>query len=163
MAEPSQQLIKLAQKLFQEERDRAAFVTALTHPPTFAPTLLWTQPKPAEWDWPIRPALPWQPPHVDRLAEDRRPGQHPLHEQGYFYCLDFSSVFAVAALQAIPEPVETVLDVCAAPGGKSLLAWTMLRPQRLLCNEVIRKRVKILIANLKRCGAMEAIVPESGS
>jgi 16S rRNA C967 or C1407 C5-methylase (RsmB/RsmF family) len=92
------------------------------------------------------------------LAENLRPGQHPLHHQGYYYCLDFSSVFAVSLIQAISTPINVVIDLCAAPGGKSLCAWTMLQPQRLLCNEVIRKRVKILIANLKRCGAMNAIV-----
>jgi 16S rRNA C967 or C1407 C5-methylase (RsmB/RsmF family) len=50
------------------------------------------------------------------------------------------------------------IDLCAAPGGKSLCTWVMMSPKRLLCNEVIRKRIKILIANLKRCGAMDAIV-----
>ncbi|MEM9006832.1 MAG: RsmB/NOP family class I SAM-dependent RNA methyltransferase [Cyanobacteria bacterium P01_F01_bin.86] len=81
-----------------------------------------------------------------------------MHEKGYFYCLDFSSVFAVSAIQTISQTVDVVIDLCAAPGGKSLFAWVALRPKHLLCNEVIRKRVKILISNLKRCGAMEAIV-----
>jgi len=36
--------------------------------------------------------------------------------------------------------------------------WTAIQPKRLLCNEVVRKRIKILIANLKRCGAMDAVV-----
>lgn len=158
MGEPSKQLVKLAHKLFEDEGDRAAFVSALTNPPTFAPTILWTQPRPADLDWPTLPPLPWQPPQVDRLAGDRRPGQHPLHDQGYYYCLDFSSVFAASLVQAIAEPIETAIDLCAAPGGKSLFTWATQHPQRLLCNEVVRKRVKILIANLKRCGAMDAIV-----
>ncbi|MEL6381235.1 MAG: RsmB/NOP family class I SAM-dependent RNA methyltransferase, partial [Cyanobacteria bacterium J06626_18] len=142
------------------------------HPSPFAPTILWTQPQPPEFDWQVLPPLPWQPDFVDRLAvatrdhavEARsiaplqRPGQHPLHEKGYFYCLDFSSVFAASAIQAIPGKVDVAIDLCAAPGGKSLFTWVALRPQQLLCNEVIRKRVKILISNLKRCGAMEAIV-----
>jgi hypothetical protein len=67
-------------------------------------------------------------------------------------------VFAASLMQAIADPIEVAIDLCAAPGGKSLCTWVMRQPQRLLCNEVIRKRVKILIANLKRCGAMEAIV-----
>ncbi|MGD1861905.1 MAG: RsmB/NOP family class I SAM-dependent RNA methyltransferase [Leptolyngbyaceae cyanobacterium] len=158
MKEPSKQLIKLARKLFEAESDRAAFIQALTHPPTFAPTILWTQPKPADLDWPTLQPLPWQPTQVERLATDGRPGQHPLHEQGYFYCLDFSSVMAAALMQAIAEPIEVAIDLCAAPGGKSLFTWATRQPKRLLCNETIRKRVKILIANLKRCGAMEAIV-----
>lgn len=198
MAEPSKQLIKQARRLFADEGDRAAFTEALSHPPSFAPTILWTQPKPPEFDWKVLPPLPWQPRFVDRLGAlsvqpgielgrrregsrqveetknaegpeeigvqddpnsvTRRPGRHPLHEKGYFYCLDFSSVFAISAIQAIPQAVDAVIDLCAAPGGKSLFAWVALRPKHLICNEVIRKRVKILIANLKRCGALDAIV-----
>ena len=157
MGEPSKQLIKQAQRLFQDEGDRRAFITALNHPAPFAPTILWTQPKPPDFDGAVLPPLSWQPDFVDRLLESR-PGRHPLHEKGYFYCLDFSSVFAASAIQAIPGQVDVVIDMCAAPGGKSLFAWVALHPKHLLCNEVIRKRVKILIANLKRCGAMEAIV-----
>ncbi|MEM1309839.1 MAG: RsmB/NOP family class I SAM-dependent RNA methyltransferase [Cyanobacteria bacterium P01_H01_bin.153] len=158
MKAPSKQLMKLAHKLFEAESDRAAFVQALTTPPTFAPTILWTQPRPTNLDWPTLSPLPWQPPQVDRLAVDMRPSQHPLHNQGYFYCLDFSSIFAASLMSAIAELIEVAIDLCAAPGGKSLFTWATMHPQRLLCNEAIRKRVKILIANLKRCGAMDAIV-----
>ncbi|MDB9525552.1 RsmB/NOP family class I SAM-dependent RNA methyltransferase [Oscillatoria sp. CS-180] len=156
--EPSKPLVKLANRLFDTERDRADFMQALLHPPVFAPTILWTQPKPPEFSWEVLPPLPWQPAFVDRLAHTVRPGQHPLHDKGYFYCLDFSSVFAVSALLSIPEAIESVIDLCAAPGGKSLFTWVALKPKRLLCNEVVRKRVRILISNLKRCGAMDAIV-----
>lgn len=158
MGEPSKQLLKLAQKLFVDEGDRTAFMQALLVPSPFAPTLLWTKPQPVDLAWSVLPPLPWQPPQVDRLAHDLRPGRHPLHAQGNYYCLDFSSVFAASLLQAITEPIKVAIDLCAAPGGKSLCAWVMLQPKQLLCNEVIRKRVKILIANLKRCGVMEAIV-----
>jgi len=158
MGEPSRQLVKLAYKLFEQGPDRAAFIHALTQPPDFAPTILWTQPKPAGLDWKTLPPCPWQPPQVDRLASNIQPGKSPLHDEGYFYCLDFSSVFAVSAIQAIKEPIEVVIDLCAAPGGKSLSTWVIAQPKRLLCNEVIRKRVRILISNLKRCRAMAAIV-----
>lgn len=158
MAEPSPQLNKFARRLFAREPERVAFTAALSAPTPFAPTILWTRPQPTDLDWPTLPPLPWQPTFVDRLEGPCRPGQHPLHQQGYFYCLDFSSVFAASALQSIPAPVNTVVDLCAAPGGKSLFAWIALQPLQLACNEVIRKRVKILIANLKRCGVMAAIV-----
>ncbi|WP_204141719.1 RsmB/NOP family class I SAM-dependent RNA methyltransferase [Halomicronema sp. CCY15110] len=158
MPEPSKSLLKLAAKLFAVEGDRTAFIQALTAPQPLAPSILWTRPKPADLDWPTLPPLSWQPSQVERLEGDRRPGQHPLHGQGYYYCLDFSSVFAASLLQAIADPIEVAIDLCAAPGGKSLCTWVMRQPQRLLCNEVVRKRVKILIANLKRCGAMDAIV-----
>ena len=158
MGKPSNLLLKLSRKLFPSAEDQAAFVDALTHPQNFSSAIAWTKPRPAAVPFPMLPPLSWQPASVDRLAADQRPGQHPLHDQGFYYCLDLSSVFEAAVLQMIPQPVETLLDLCAAPGGKSLLARAMLKPEQLLCNEVIRKRVKILIANLKRCNATEALV-----
>jgi len=85
----------------------------------------------------IEPATLWQPPFVDRLSLGEKPGQHPLHEQGYFYCL--SSVFAASTLLTIQLPVHLVFDMCAAPGCKSIFAWRALQPELLMCNEVIGK------------------------
>ena len=131
MGEVSKQLIKLSQRLFALESEQTAFAEALTLPPSFAPTILWMRPRPAELDWEVLPPLPWQPPFVDRLVDSVRPGQHPLHDRGDYYCLDFSSVFAASALQVIATPVEVAIDLCAAPGGKSLFCWRLLHPQRL--------------------------------
>jgi len=155
---PSKLLIKLSQRLFNRVDPQAEFVAALTHPQAFPQAILWTQPRPADHPFALAPTLPWQPPGVDRLLPDQRPGQHPLHQAGAYYCLDMASVFAAAVLEAIPHPVGLVLDLCAAPGGKSLLAWQQLQPRQLWCNEVIRKRMRILIANLKRSGAMDSLV-----
>jgi 16S rRNA C967 or C1407 C5-methylase (RsmB/RsmF family) len=93
----------------------------------------------------------WQPEFIDRLSFGEKPGQHSLHAQGYFYCLDFSSVFAASILLTIPSPVKLVFDMCAAPGGKSVFAWKGLQPELLISNEVIGKRLGMLISNLKRC------------
>jgi 16S rRNA C967 or C1407 C5-methylase (RsmB/RsmF family) len=41
--------------------------------------------------------------------------------------------------------------MCAAPGGKSVFAWRALKPDLLITNEVIGKRLGMLISNLKRC------------
>ncbi|TVQ11510.1 MAG: RsmB/NOP family class I SAM-dependent RNA methyltransferase, partial [Leptolyngbya sp. DLM2.Bin27] len=158
MGEPSNLLLKLSRRLFAEEADRDAFVDALAHPQPYPAALVWTQPRPEVMPFAIAPSLPWQPAWVDRLGPDQRPGQHPLHQAGAYYCLDMASVFSAAVLSAIAPPVVSVLDLCAAPGGKSLLARQAYHPQHLWCNEVVRKRVKILIANLKRCGATEALV-----
>lgn len=156
--EPSNLLLKLGRRLFAAAGDRDAFVTALTQPQPYPSAIVWMQPRPEQVPFAIAPPLPWQPVWCDRLEADQRPGQHPLHQAGAYYCLDTASVFAAAAFSAIPGRVEAVLDLCAAPGGKSLLARQAFRPTHLWCNEVIRKRVKILIANLKRCGATEALV-----
>nr|WP_199305821.1 RsmB/NOP family class I SAM-dependent RNA methyltransferase [Pseudanabaena sp. FACHB-2040] len=151
-------MIKLSQRLFPEPGERDAFVEALIQPQEFASAILWTRSRPEVDPFPKEAPLSWQPGWVDRLSPSTRPGQHPLHGEGYFYCLDFSSVFAATVLAGIAEPVSTVLDLCAAPGGKSLFAWQALQPDHLWCNEVIRKRVRILISNLKRCGATSSLV-----
>ncbi len=160
-AEPvSRYLVKLSEHLFETADQRATFLAALGQPPAFAPTILWTKPKPVDIPSELTPLapLPWQPAFVDRLLIGTRPGQHPLHQSGHFYCMDFSSVFAASVLGAISDPIASVLDLCAAPGGKGLYSWVALQPKILLCNETVRKRVKILIANLKRCGAQQTRV-----
>jgi 16S rRNA C967 or C1407 C5-methylase (RsmB/RsmF family) len=158
MGSPSKLLLKLSRRLFSEVDERASFVAALTDPQTFPSAILWTKPRPPAIPFAEEPPLPWQPGQVDRISGDQRPGQNPLHDEGFYYCLDLSSVFEASVLRVLDQPVESVLDLCAAPGGKSLLAWQTLQPKHLWCNEAIRKRVKILIANLKRCGAMDALV-----
>jgi len=158
MGKPSNLLLKLSRKLFSDDDERSVFVEALTHPQGFSPAVVWTNPRPEDPPFKVLPPLPWQPESVDRLAVGERAGQHPLHDEGYYYCLDFSSIFEASILQGLPQPVDSVLDLCAAPGGKSLLARAILKPENLLSTEVIRKRVKILISNLKRCGATDALV-----
>ncbi|MBD2234243.1 RsmB/NOP family class I SAM-dependent RNA methyltransferase [Phormidium tenue] len=158
MGEPSNLLLKLSRRLFAEARDRDAFVEALVNPQPFPTAIVWMQPRLEVVPFAIAPALPWQPAWVDRLSGDQRPGQHGLHQDGAYYCLDMASVFSAAVLSAIATPTESVLDLCAAPGGKSLLAWKALTPDHLWCNEVVRKRVRVLIANLKRCGLTDSLV-----
>ena len=46
-----------------------------------------------------------------------RPGRHPWHDAGVYYMQE-PSAMAVGAL-ADPKPGERVLDLCAAPGGKT--------------------------------------------
>jgi 16S rRNA C967 or C1407 C5-methylase (RsmB/RsmF family) len=152
---PSKLLTTFSQRLFTEVADQANFVQSLLQPQAIAPCILWTQPRPPELltepSFIPESRLDWQPEFVDRLPVGARPGQYPWHQQGYYYCLDFSSVFAASALLAVPTQPELVIDVCAAPGGKSLFAWRSLHPQLLLSNEVIGKRLGMLISNLKRC------------
>lgn len=155
MTRPSNLLLKLSRRLWQDTASQDAFVQALTDPQPFAPCILWCH-DPPEPPFATLPPLPWQPPFCDRLAvsdgpSQDRPGKHPLHDAGYFYCLDFSSVFEASVLMAIAAPVRVVVDVCASPGGKSLFAWRSLRPQTLICNETIGKRLPALRSNLQRC------------
>jgi 16S rRNA C967 or C1407 C5-methylase (RsmB/RsmF family) len=67
-------------------------------------------------------------------------------------------VFAATAFSAISANPHVLIDVCAAPGGKSVFAWRGLQPQLLIANEVIGKRTGVLIANLQRCSVAPACV-----
>lgn len=146
----SKLLAKLSLKLWSDPQQQQAFIQALIDPQPFHPCILWVTER-SHSAFKRVPPQSWQPACVDRLALDERPGKHVLHQQGAYYCLDFSSVFAAATLTVVDPGPKVVLDLCAAPGGKSLLAWRLLHPHLLLSNEVIGKRVGLLISNLKRC------------
>ncbi|MBD1852523.1 RsmB/NOP family class I SAM-dependent RNA methyltransferase [Leptolyngbya sp. FACHB-711] len=165
--EASKLLIKFSQKLWTDAEQQQQFIHALTQPRSFSPCILWTKPRPEPFPFAVEPALLWQAAFVDRLTLGERPGQHSLHKAGYFYCLDFSSVFAATPLLAIRSssqggvinaPVRLVVDMCASPGGKSIFAWAALQPDYLLSNEVIGKRIGALLSNLKRCQIEPAVV-----
>ncbi|MBD2387683.1 RsmB/NOP family class I SAM-dependent RNA methyltransferase [Cylindrospermum sp. FACHB-282] len=151
MEKPSNLLLKVSRRLFTNLDEQASFIDALMNPQPFPPCILWCQEKPDISPFGVEIPTLWQPDFVDRLYLGEKPGQHPLHQQGYFYCLDFSSVFAASILLTIPQPVPLVFDMCAAPGGKSVFAWKALKPELLISNEVIGKRLGMLISNLKRC------------
>lgn len=156
MIKPSRLLEKLAQRCFANDGTSVeAFLEAVTAPRERTSALVWLTPRPDEVPFPILPPLDWQPAFVDRVPTESKPGLHPLHDSGAFYIMDFSSVFAASAVLAIaPHTVGSptlMLDVCSAPGGKAIFAFRALSPEQLVCNEVIRKRCKSLIANLTRC------------
>lgn len=156
--EPSNTQKRLAAKLFPDEAGQSAFVDALIHPLPYRPALLWTTERPADLPCRIERPEPWQPEFVDRAVAGERPGRHPLHEQGHYYCLDFSSVFTISVLEAIPDPPAAIIDLCASPGGKAIFAWRLFQPGQLAANEVIGKRLGQLIGNLERCRISNARV-----
>lgn len=87
----------------------------------------------------------------------RRPGKHPYHEAGLYYLQEPSAMAAVALLD--PEPGERVLDLCAAPGGKSTqIAGRMGGRGLLVSNEIHPARAKILSGNMERMGVSGAVV-----
>ena len=88
---------------------------------------------------------------------DARPGLSPLHEGGLFYMQEPSALTAVTALD--PHPGERVLDLCAAPGGKSTqIAALMADRGLLICNEPVPSRAQILSRNVERMGVRNAVV-----
>jgi 16S rRNA C967 or C1407 C5-methylase (RsmB/RsmF family) len=154
----SKLLLKFAQKLFAELPEQQAFIHALSQPQAMPGGILWNQPRPDLLNLDCLPPLLWQPAFVDRLAIGSQPGKQSWHAQGYYYCLDFSSVFAASPLLTLAAKPSLVIDLCAAPGGKSLFAQQALQPQFLLSNEVIGKRLGMLISNLRRCHVPAAAV-----
>lgn len=91
---------------------------------------------------------------------DQQLGKHPYHAAGLYYLQD-PSAMAVAELAA-PKPGERVLDLCAAPGGKSTQLIALMQDQGLLvANEPYPGRAKILAENLERWGAKQAVVTQA--
>ncbi len=89
--------------------------------------------------------------------EELRPGKHPLHEAGLYYIQEPSAMAVVEALA--PKPGEKILDLCAAPGGKSTQAAGRMGQHGLLvCNEIHPARAKILSQNIERMGIANAVV-----
>jgi len=158
MQKPSNLLLKVANRLFTNTEEQTKFVAVLVDPKQFLPAILWCQEKPKHLPFNVQIPVDWQPNFVDRLSAAEKPGQHPLHQQGYYYCLDFSSIFAASILCAVPQSLPLIFDMCAAPGGKSIFAWRSLVPQLLISNEVIGKRLGMLISNLKRCQISPSMV-----
>ena len=90
-------------------------------------------------------------------GEEATPGKHPYHEAGLYYIQEPSAMAPVHFLN--PQPGERVLDLCAAPGGKSTQIAGALKGQGLLVtNEINRDRAKILSLNIERMGVPNALV-----
>lgn len=163
MEKPSNLLLKLTRRLFTDTDEQDKFIHGLINPQPFHPCIIWCQEKPQDIPFLLVEPIPWQPNFVERLSLSEKPGKHPLHEQGYFYCLDFSSVFAASILSVINQPINYIVDMCASPGGKGIFAWKLLQPDLLIANEVIGKRLGMLISNLKRCHIQPSLVTNRDS
>lgn len=83
----------------------------------------------------------------------------PLFHAGCYYVQEASSMFVERVLlEYVKEPV-VMLDLCAAPGGKSTLCRSVLPEGSLLvANEVMRNRSQILAENLMKWGNPEVVV-----
>ena len=86
-----------------------------------------------------------------------QPGKHPYHEAGLYYIQE-PSAMAPAEILGV-QPGERVLDLCAAPGGKSTqIAAKLGGVGLLICNEIHPSRAKILSENIERMGICNALV-----
>lgn len=89
----------------------------------------------------------------------------PLFHAGAYYVQEASSMFVQHAVESLADlngPALRVLDLCAAPGGKSTLLAGLLRDEDLLIsNEVIQARAAILAENMSRWGQMNTWVSQN--
>lgn len=84
-------------------------------------------------------------------------GNSPLHHCGAFYIQEPSATSAVEMLGV--EKNDFVLDLCAAPGGKSTQIGAKLQGTGLLwSNEIVKSRANILLSNIERMGISNAVV-----
>jgi 16S rRNA C967 or C1407 C5-methylase (RsmB/RsmF family) len=91
------------------------------------------------------------------LSPALAPGRHPYHHAGLFYLQEPSAMLPAEVLDA--RPGERVMDLCAAPGGKSTrLAEAMGGQGLLFCNEIRPDRARVLIRNLELHGVSNPIV-----
>ncbi|RXT05847.1 NOL1/NOP2/sun family putative RNA methylase [Ammoniphilus sp. CFH 90114] len=100
--------------------------------------------------------VPWCPTGF-YYSEQDRPGKHPYHAAGVYYIQEPSAMSVVEFLQ--PVPGENILDLCAAPGGKSTQIAAYLQGNGfLVSNEIHPSRSKALSENIERCGIKNALV-----
>ena len=91
------------------------------------------------------------------LRAGARPGAGIAHAAGAFYLQEASAMVSAAILDA--QPGERVLDLCAAPGGKTTqIAAALAGEGLLISNEPEPARAKVLAANLERMGVRNATV-----
>ena len=102
--------------------------------------------------------VPWEKDGLYYTGNDGcAPGKHPFHEAGVYYIQEPSAMAPAAYLEAAPG--ECVLDLCAAPGGKTTQIASYMQNQGLLvCNELYPARAKILSENVERMGIRNALV-----
>ncbi|MCM3038508.1 RsmF rRNA methyltransferase first C-terminal domain-containing protein [Paenibacillus motobuensis] len=91
------------------------------------------------------------------VEESLKPGKHPYYHAGLYYIQEPSAMAPVEVLDV--HPGDRVLDLCAAPGGKSTQIAAKLSGQGLLVtNDISAERTKALAKNIELNGVRNAIV-----
>jgi len=100
--------------------------------------------------------LPWDE-HGFLIIKGDQLGKHAFHAAGLYYLQEPSAMVPVAILD--PQPGERILDLCAAPGGKTTQILSRMDNQGwLLANDSNPRRVQALMRNVDRWGARTAAV-----
>lgn len=115
----------------------------------------WSAARALAGEYIVRP-VPWQP-GAHYIPEGAAPGASLKHLMGLYYIQEPSAMAAGAALNV--QPGMSVLDLCAAPGGKSSqLAAALCGEGLLVANEPAPARARMLAGNLERQGFTNAVV-----
>lgn len=98
--------------------------------------------------------------YYDKENSDVRLTIHPYYHQGLFYIQEPSAMYPAELLS--PSEEDKVLDLCAAPGGKTVqMAANMNNKGLLISNEISPKRVKALKKNIELYGIKNSIITNS--
>lgn len=147
--------IEKYQRLMGPE-ESAAFLKALTEGPAISGFRI-NPMKPGRPLNTINQVATGKVPGVDNGYFGQVNGKSLDHVTGWVYSQEPSAMNVAVALD--PQPGEKVLDLCAAPGGKSTQIVALMNNQGLLvANEIFAKRAKVLAENLERWGAANAVV-----
>ncbi len=89
--------------------------------------------------------------------ESESPGKHPYYYAGLYYIQEPSAMYPGTVIDA--KPGEKILDLCAAPGGKTVqIAAGMKGKGIIVANDINSDRVKALVKNIELFGVRNAVV-----
>ena len=101
--------------------------------------------------------IPWASSTGMYYKEYMRPGKHPYYHAGLYYIQEPSAMAPVELLDV--QPGHRVLDLCAAPGGKSTQIASKLQGRGvLISNDNARERTKALAKNIELAGVRNAVI-----
>ncbi|MCQ2216707.1 MAG: hypothetical protein MJZ31_12430 [Bacteroidales bacterium] len=145
----------------QYESDADQLLEAISNEPNVSVRVNIAKMKEDDTKLPFEKRVPWcEDGHY--LKERPNYTLEPLFHAGVVYPQESSSMYIQHVLRAIEREMPenpTVLDLCASPGGKSLIVSSWLKGKGyLVSNEVIRQRAWILRENIAKWGGVNSIV-----
>lgn len=145
---------KLANTLFGSESDKSLFIDTLLAGSSSRPLKICTKRD-----------------YVKKIAANNIPNEWTRHwsiseEPNTGYSIDCSSLFMVSPLIEVlntKHPSPRICDMCASPGGKSILTQLITSPDILISNEIEESRIKALVSNFSKHEIKNAIVTSLNS
>lgn len=156
--DPSKAELRLCSRLQLSGEEAECLIAAMRAGRSSRPAVVLTALAPDDYRPPFRcvdtSGWSWLPPRVFVPEEGESPTAHADYSSGLYYSLDLSSCWESAALAEVATP-QYSLDLCAAPGGKTMLMKARFPSVCHVANEVNAARRGILRQNLKQCGLSE--------